>query len=60
MIFTTTDSAYKSRNGSKVKVLRPLTRKEADIDDVGMMYKIEFSDGFVIDAFEDELEEAHD
>ena len=49
------DSDLFLRDGKVVEILRPLTKEEADIEDVGMMYKIRFSDGFEVDAFEDEL-----
>lgn len=43
------------RSGSPVLVLRTLTEKEVDINDVGPMYEVIFSDGYKRDAFEDEL-----
>lgn len=43
------------RSGSSVLVLRALTEKEVDINDVGLMYEVRFSDGYKRDAFEDEL-----
>ena len=49
------DSQLNERAGSKVFVVRPLTEAEADISDVGNMYRIRFDDGFETDAFEDEL-----
>lgn len=49
------DSQLNERTGSKVLVIRPLTEAEADIADVGNMYRIRFDDGFETDAFEDEL-----
>ncbi len=39
----------------RCEVVRPLTRDEADIDDVGQMYHIRFADGFEADAYDDEL-----
>ena len=51
------DTSLNCRSGQLVSVIRPLTFKEADIDDVGAMYKIRFSDGYTCDAFEDELTE---
>lgn len=44
-------------NNTEVEVIRPLTEKECDIADVGNMYKVKFYDGYVRDAFEDELTE---
>ena len=54
-IFTTIDSELKDRSCNIVEVIRQLTNDECDIIDVGYMYKIEFEDGFITDAFEDEL-----
>ena len=53
--FNTTDSELRKYNGTEVEVIRPLTEDEADISDVGNMYKVRFSDGYERDAFEDEL-----
>jgi len=50
------DADYNKYSGQKVKVLRALTESEADLMDIGMMYKVQLPDGQVIDAFEDELE----
>lgn len=44
-----------SRDGSTCVVVRPLTEDEVDIDDVGRMYRVRFSDGYETDAFADEL-----
>ena len=49
------DSELNCRSGQIVDVIRPLTEKEADIEEVGPMFRIEFADGFQTDAFEDEL-----
>lgn len=54
-IFNTMDTELIKYNGTEVEVIRPLTDKERDIADVGNMYKINFGDGYVRDAFEDEL-----
>lgn len=43
------------RSGSPVLVLRALTEKEVDINDVGPMYEVIFPDGYQCDAFEDKL-----
>lgn len=32
-----------------------LTKEEADLEDVGRMYKIQLSSGEILDAFEDEI-----
>lgn len=49
------DSQLNARTGQLVTVLRALTEKEADIDDVGPMFHIRFEDGYETDAFADEL-----
>lgn len=49
------DSQLNWRTGQTVVMLRELTEKEADIADVGRMFRIRFEDGFETDAFEDEL-----
>ena len=49
------DRELNCRSGQEVEIIRPLTSEEFDIDEVGMMYKIRFSDGLITDAFEDEL-----
>lgn len=54
-IFNTTDSELVKYNGTEVVVIRPLTEDEADIEDIGNMYKVRFYDGYERDAFEDEL-----
>ena len=56
-IFNTTDSELKKYNGTEIEIIRPLTEKECDIEDVGNMYKVRFYDGYERDAFEDELSE---
>lgn len=40
-----------------VHVLRPLTYEEADLDDVGPMFRCKTKDGVEFTAFGDELEE---
>ena len=54
-IFNTTDSELKKYNGTEVEIIRALTEDEADIADVGNMYKVRFYDGYERDAFADEL-----
>lgn len=52
------DSELDDRTGTFCEIIRELTKDEADIDDVGMMYMVRFtSDGFETAAFEDELTE---
>ena len=55
MFFMTTDSEFIKYNGTEVEIIRPLTDKECDIEDVGNMYKARFYDGYERDVFEDEL-----
>ena len=54
-VFNTTDTELKQYNGTEVEIIRPLTEDEADIFDVGNMYKARFYDGYEHDIFEDEL-----
>ena len=54
-IFNTTESGLKKYNGTEVEIIRPLTDKECDIEEVGNMYRVRFFDGHEQDAFEDEL-----
>jgi len=49
------DTQLNDRSGQVVEVIRPLTEDEADLFDVGPMYRIRFDDGYETDAFEDEL-----
>lgn len=55
--FKTTDTSYRDKNGQEVTILRRLTETEADIEDVGVMYKAKLEDGTELDVFEDELVE---
>ena len=54
-IFQTTQSDLLHLNGNRCVILRSLREDEADQADVGVMYKVQFDDDTVIDAFEDEL-----
>ena len=49
------DSGMNQYSGTQVEIIRPLTNQEADLWDVGNMYRCRFSDGFETDVFEDEL-----
>lgn len=49
------DSELKWRDWSPCTVIRALTEAEADIADVGPMYRVRFLDGEETDAFADEL-----
>jgi hypothetical protein len=56
-VFSSTHSDAK-KNGKRnveVEIVRPLTDQEADLGEVGPMFKIRFADGHVEDAFVDEL-----
>ena len=55
MLFFTTDGELAKYNGTDVEIIRPLTEKECDVEDVGFMYKARFYDGCERDVFEDEL-----
>lgn len=48
-------TAQEGKRNVRATVIRPLTEQEADIDDVGPMFKIRLEDGIEQDAFEDEL-----
>lgn len=51
------DSTWKAWDGQYCTILRPLTKEEADIDDIGPMWRIRFDDEkhTETDAFDDEL-----
>lgn len=49
------DSSLNKRTGQICAVIRSLTEKEADLCETGPMYQVVFPDGYVTDAFEDEL-----
>lgn len=53
--FNTIDTELLKYSGQMANVIRPLAEDEADICEVGNMYKIRFADGYETDAFEDEL-----
>ena len=55
MLFFTADGELAKYSGTDVEIIRPLTEKECDVEDVGIMYKARFYDGCERDAFEDEL-----
>ncbi len=54
-IFNTTDSELVKYNGTEVEIIRLLTEKECDVEDVGYMFKARFYDGYERDVFEYEL-----
>ena len=51
------DSEWKKYDGQMCTAIRPLTNDEADINDVGPMWRVQFDDDrhTVTDAFDDEL-----
>ena len=53
--FITPFDQYREHNKKLCKVLRPLTCKEADLNETGPMFKVELEGGEVIDVFDDEL-----
>jgi len=55
--FNTTDAELLRYNRTDVEIIRPLTETECDVEDIGNMYKVRFTDGYEKDVFEDELEE---
>lgn len=54
-IFNTTQSDLIRYNGTAVCIVRPLTKDEFDVEEVGNMYRAKFNDGRYWDVFEDEL-----
>ena len=56
LIADDSDPELNRRNGQRVEVLRPLSDAEADLFEVGPMYKVRFADGYITDAFIEELE----
>ena len=52
------DSELNDRTGQAVMILRPVTEDEADVEEVGPMYRVRFPDGFETDVFEDEIKSA--
>lgn len=50
------DSQLKKYDGRYGTIVRELSEKECDIEDVGRMYEVRFANGETVHAFEDELE----
>ena len=50
------DSELVGRDGSTVDIIGKLSPDEYDECETGPMYKVRFADGFVTDAFMDEIE----
>lgn len=48
---------YSERTGQSVEIVRMLTDAEYDAAEVGLMYRVLFSDGIETDAFECEIVE---
>jgi hypothetical protein len=48
---------YPERSGERVEIIRPLSETEADLAEVGPMYRVRFADGMEADVFADELTE---
>lgn len=53
--FCTVQSDLLKHNGKTFTILREITGEEADLFDVGKMYKIQLSSGEIVRAFEDEI-----
>jgi len=53
---TTIEHDLLAHSGQEVELIRPITRNEADICDVGPMFAIRFADGYENHAFIDELD----
>ena len=50
------DAELWHRTGQRCTVLYELPPDKVDIEDVGRMFRVQFSDGFEYDVFSDELE----
>ena len=50
-IFNTTQSDLIRYNGTLVYIVRPLTKDEFDVEEVGNMYRAKFIDGRYWDVF---------
>lgn len=53
VVFNSTEAGKKQ--GVSATIVRPLDNTEADIEEVGPMYKIKLDNHSVVDAFIDEL-----
>ena len=51
------DSELNHRSGERIFVIEQIDPSTYDFEDIGPMYRVEFEDGTVISAFEDEIEE---
>ena len=51
------DSQLNCRSGERIEIVRMLDSSEFDEQEVGLMYRVRFNDGFETDAFADEIEE---
>lgn len=47
--------SHQKYDGMRFQIIRPLTRKECDIEEVGPMYEIKLENGEIINAFNDEV-----
>ena len=54
-LFQSTQSDLLQHNGKKLTIIRELTKQEADLDDVGTMYKVQLETGEELDVFKDEI-----
>lgn len=57
-VFTASSDDHKKYNG-RVTILRPLFKTEADLVDVGPMFKCQTATGETFHAFKDELSRVH-
>ncbi len=58
MIFRTTDSKYKTRNGEKCKIVRSILEADDTHDlEVLPMRIVKFDDRFELEVWDDELED---
>ena len=54
-IFQSTQSDLIQHNGKQLEIIRKLTEEEADLKDVGTMYKVQLETGEELDVFHDEV-----
>ena len=59
MRFVTKHNQYAEYNNRQCIITRALTSEEADLEETGPMYEVQFYTGESIHVFEDELEGGH-
>ena len=51
-----TASQYAAYVGKQARIMRELGDEERDLEEVGRMFTVQFTDGFRLDVFEDEVD----